>query len=191
MSSAPSIPPENSSAAEPAPLPNLGHEYGTGTKNLPPGKLVGIVLGVLVVVLGIAAFFFRATSPATGSIDDIESVDITDQNAVMVAINVSIRNDGKTEYKMRSVSAELETGSGTQTDSPAPAMDFDRYLQAFPALKVHALPRLEVQTIEVGGQRTGTIVVSFPVNAADFAKRKSLKVIISAYGESVPLILVK
>lgn len=191
MSSTPSVPPQNPSAPEPAPLPNLGKEYGTGTENLPPKKIVGIVLGVLIVVIGIAAFLFKAKSPATGSIDDIQIADVADQNSVMLAINVTIQNNGKTEYKMHSVHAELETASGSHEDHPASPMDFDRYLEAFPALKVHALPRLEIQTIEPGGKRSGRVVVSFPVNAADFANRKSVKVKISAFGESVPLVMEK
>jgi len=202
MSITPPIPPSDPALSKPdgqevslIPQPDamahIGQEYGTGKENLPPAKLVGIILGVLIVVLGIAAFLFRAKSPATGAIDDLQIADIADQNAVMLAINVTIKNDDKTEYKMRSVSAELETASGSQEDHPASPIDFDRYLEAFPALKVHALPRLEVQTIEPGGTLSGTIVVSFPVSAADFANRKSLKVKVSAFGESVPLVMEK
>jgi hypothetical protein len=183
--------PEAPLIPQPNAFAHIGEEYGTGKDNLPPAKLVGIILGVLIVALGIAAFLFKATSPATGSIDDFQVVDVADQNSVMLAINVTIKNGGKTEYKMRTITAQLETASAVQEDHPAPAMDFDRYLQAFPVLKTHALSRLEVQTIEVGGQRSGTIIVSFPVNAADFDKRKSLKVSVSAFGESVPLVMTK
>jgi len=202
MSITPPTPPLDSSQEKPAdqqapliPQPDamahIGEEYGTGKENLPPTKLVGIILGVLIVVIGIAALVFKAKSPATGSIDDVQVADVADQNAVMLAINVTIKNDGKTEYKMRAISAELETASGTHEDHPASPIDFDRYLDAFPNLKTNALQRLEIQTIEAGGQRTGRIVVSFPVNAADFANRKSLKVKVSAFGESVPLTMTK
>jgi hypothetical protein len=176
---------------QPDAMAHMGKEYGTGKENLPPTKLVGIILGVLIIVLGIVAFLFRATSPATGSIDDLQIADIADQNAVMLAINVTFKNEGKTEYKMRSIKAEVETASGTHEDQPAPAVDFDRYLEAFPVLKTNAQPRLEVKTIPVGEQYSGRIIVSFPVNAAEFAQRKSLKVIVSAYGESVPLTMTK
>ncbi len=176
---------------QPDALPHIGEEYGTGKENLPPAKLVGIILGVLIVTLGILAFVFRAKSPASGTIDDIQIAGVEGQNAVMLAINVTLQNNGKTEYKMRSVNAELETASGSSEDHPASAIDFDRYLEGFPVLKTNALPRLEVQTIEPGGKRSGRIVVSFPVNAADFANRKSVKVIVSAYGESVPLVMTK
>jgi hypothetical protein len=176
---------------QPDAMAHIGQEYGTGKGNLPPAKLVGIILGVLIVTIGILSFVFKAKSPTTGSIDDVQVVDIAEQNAVMLAINVTFKNYGKTEYKMRSIKAELETASGTHEDQPAPAMDFDRYLEAFPVLKTNAMQRLEIQTIPVGGQYSGRVIVSFPVNAGEFAQRKSLKVIVSAYGESVPLEMTK
>ena len=176
---------------QPDAMAHIGEEYGTGKENLPPAKLVGIIIGVLVVTIAILAIVFKAKSPAVGTIDDVQVVDIAEQNAVMLAINVSFKNDGKTEFKMRSIKAELETASGTHEDQPAPAMDFDRYLEAFPVLKTNAMQRLEIQTIPVGGQYSGRVIVSFPVNAAEFAQRKSLKVIVSAYGESVPLTMTK
>lgn len=197
--STPSLPPEDPSAPkapepaipQPDAMAHIGQEYGSGKENLPPAKLVGIILGVLVVTLGILAFVFRAKSPAVGTIDDIQMVEVPEQNSVMLAINVSFQNNGKTEYKMRSISAELETASGTYEDHPASAMDFDRYLDAFPQLKTNAIPRLEIQTVEPGGRRSGRVIVSFPVTAAEFANRKSLKVKVSAFGESVPLEMTK
>jgi len=182
---------QESLIAQPDAMAHIGKEYGTGKENLPPAKLVGIILGVLIVTIGILALVFKAKSPAVGSIDDVQVVDIAEQNAVMLAINVTFKNEGKTEYKMRSISAQLETANGTHEDHPASPMDFDRYLDAFPTLKTNALQRLEIQTVEVGGQRSGRVIVSFPVNAAEFAQRKSLKVLVSAYGESVPLIMAK
>ncbi len=176
---------------QPNSMANIGKEYGTGKENLPPTKLVGIILGVLIVTLGILAFVFKAKSPAVGTIDDVQVVDIAEQNSVMLAINVSFKNEGKTEYKMHAISAELESSSGTHEDHPASAMDFDRYLDAFPTLKTNALPRLEIQTVPVGGECKGRIIVSFPVNADEFAKKKSLKVIVSAFGETVPLTMTK
>jgi hypothetical protein len=190
MTTTPPVPPDDPSTPQPAPLPHLGEEYA-GSRNLPPAKIVALTLGLLVVILGVAAIFFKAKSPATGSIDEVESVEVAGQNLVMVAINVSLQNGGKTDFKMSSVTTELQTGNDTHTDDPAAAVDFDRYLQAFPTLKQHALAPLKVEAIEPGGRRTGTILVSFPVTPADFANRKSLKVTISAYGEPAPLVMVK
>jgi len=176
---------------QPDAMAHIGQEYGTGKENLPPAKLVGIILGVLIVTIGVLAIVFKAKSPAVGTIDDIQIADVAEQNSVMLAINVSFKNEGKTEYKMRSIKAELESSSGTHEDQPASAMDFDRYLEAFPVLKTNAMPRLEIKTIPVRGEYSGRIIVSFPVNAAEFAQRKSLKVLVSAYGESVPLTMTK
>lgn len=176
---------------QPDAMAHIGEEYGTGKENLPPAKLVGIIVGVLIVTVGILAIVFKAKSPAVGTIDDVQIVDIAEQNSVMLAINVSFKNEGKTEYKMRSIKAELESASGTHEDQPASAMDFDRYLEAFPILKTNAMQRLEIKTIPVGGQYGGRVIVSFPVNAAEFAQKKSLKVLVSAYGESVPLTMTK
>jgi len=176
---------------QPDAMAHMGKEYGTSKGNLPPTKLVGIILGVLIVTIGILAIVFKAKSPAVGTIDDIQIADVAEQNSVMLAINVTFKNEGKTEYKMRSIKAELETASGTHEDQPAPAMDFDRYLEAFPVLKTNAMQRLEIKTIPVGGQYSGRVIVSFPVNAAEFVQRKSLKVMVLAYGESVPLTMTK
>jgi hypothetical protein len=169
----------------------MGEEFGTGRKNLPPTKLVLIILGVALVVVGIVAFVLRPQASATGSIDAMDSVEVVGQNSMMVAITLTLQGDTKTSYKMRSVSAELDTGKDTYEDEPASAVDFDRYFQGFPVLKSHAVGPLKIQNIEAGGQNKGTIIVTFPVTPDVFANRKSLKVKISAYGEPEPLVLVK
>src|ERR1043166_208693 len=109
---------------QPDAMAHIGKEYGTGKENLPPAKLVGIIIGVLVVAIGILAIVFKAKSPAVGTIDDVQIADVAEQNTVMLAINVSFKNEGKTEYKMRSIKSELESTSGTHEDVPASAMDF-------------------------------------------------------------------
>src|SRR5918912_963175 len=72
---------------QPDAMAHIGKEYGAGKENLPPAKLVGIIIGVLVVTIGVLAIVFKAKSPAVGTIDDVESADVADQNSVMVAIN--------------------------------------------------------------------------------------------------------
>jgi hypothetical protein len=188
MTTSAPLPPDPS---QDKPLPHLGNEYGTGKENLPPAKIVGIVLAVIFVVVGIYAFIYRPKSLATGSIDDVVAVDIADQNSVMVAINVTVNNNSKYTFKMREISVETETADGTHTDEPATAVDFARYVQAFPPLQQHALDPLKLETIPIGGQSKGRVIVSFPVSADAFANRKSLKVTISAFGEPVPLVLTK
>jgi len=189
MATTPPVPPSNPLVKEPHPLPHMGEEFSTAEKNLPPTKLVLIILGVALVIIAIVAFAFRAKPSATGVADSVASVELAGQNSVMVAINVSLQAGEKTSFKMRSVSAQLDNGSEVLEDEPATAVDMDRYFQAFPALKQKSLGPLKIMTIEPGGQNLGTIIVSFPVNAAGFANRKSLKVKVVAYGEPEPLVL--
>jgi hypothetical protein len=171
---------------------NIGEEFGTARKNLPPAKIVAIALGAAAIVFGILAFVQRATPQGGGSIDNIAAIEIPDQNAVLVAINVTVRNSGQKPLWIHDIKAKLKTDSAELTDEAASAVDFDRYFQAFPTLKEHALAALPPETkIPPGGQAQGTIVVSFPVKQDGFDKRKSLSVVIQPYDQPLPLVLTK
>ena len=171
---------------------DIGEEYGTAKKNLPPAKIVGICLGVLIVIIVIVGFLQRPKPGATGTIDDVTAVEIPGQNSVMVAINVSFRNNTEKAIWIHSMKADLSTQSGDFSDTAASAVDFDRYYQAFPALKAHALTPLKVEDkIQPGAQDQGTLIVSFPVSPDVFNNRKSLKVTIWPYDQAVPMVLRK
>ena len=176
-----------------APIPfNIGEEFGTSRKNLPPVGIVLITVGTIVVVAAIAAFVMRPKSSAVGSIDDVTVVEIPDQNAVMVAINLTIQNQGKGSFKIHNVKADLDTNGGQFSDGPASAVDFARYFQALPALKQHALAPFNIdKQIPAGGESKSTIIVSFPVTVDAFNARKSLTVTVTPYGETVPLVMKK
>jgi hypothetical protein len=189
----PSPPPASApTPAQPSTQFHIGEEFGTAKKNLPPAKIVAIGVGVVAVVAIILALAQRPHSATTGSIDDIVSVEVPDQNMVMVAINVSFQNNGVKSYWIHTINADLDTTSGTFTDDAASPADFDRYFQAFPVLKQHALAPLEREAkINPGGRIAGTIIVAFPVTPDAFASRKSLKVTIQPYDQPVPLVLTK
>jgi hypothetical protein len=171
---------------------NIGEEFGTAKKNLPPVKIVLIGVAVIAVIALIASLTQRPHSATTGSIDDVVSVEIPDQNSIMVAINVSFQNNGAKPYWIHTIKADLETTSGSFTDDAASPSDFDRYFQAFPTLKQHALAALEREArINPGGRTAGTVIVVFPVTPDAFANRKSLKVTIQPYDQPVPLVLSK
>jgi len=170
----------------------IGEEFGTAKKNLPPVKILLIGAALIVVVAGIVQFAQRPSSAATGSLSDIVSVEVPDQNFVMVAINVTVENRGDKPYWIHTLKADLETAGGHFSDQAASAVDFDRYFQAFPVLKENALPALQPEArIPAGGRLAGTMIVSFPVTADAFAQRKSLKVSIQPYDQPVPLVLSK
>jgi hypothetical protein len=122
----------------------------------------------------------------------VVSTEIAGQNSVMVALNLSIHNEDKESFKLHSIKVDLDTNSGSFTDEPASAVDLDRYFQALPALKQHALAPLTLESvIPPGGSAQGTIVVSFPISPDVFAARKTIKVTIWPYYAQVPLVLQK
>jgi hypothetical protein len=192
------VPPEPPSepvveAPPPAPIPfDIGEEFGTAKKNLPPAKILIIGVVALAIVAAIFSFLQRPKTTATGKIDNIVSVEIPDQKSVMVAVNVSFQNNGQKPFWIHTMDATLQTDSGPLKDDAASGADFDRYFQAFPALKEHALPPLKLEDkIEPGASAKGTIIVSFPVTQDDFNKAKSFQVSIWPYDQAVPLVLSK
>lgn len=183
-------------SASPSPQPgtpfHIGEEFGNAKKNLPPAKIVLMGVAVIAVITIVVSMVQRPHSSTTGSIDDVVSVEVPDQNMVMLAVNVSLQNNGVKPYWIHTIKADLDTGSASFSDDAASPADFDRYFQAFPALKQHALAPLEREAkINPGGQIQGTIVVAFPVTPQAFASRKSLKVTIQPYDQPVPLVLTK
>jgi hypothetical protein len=181
-----------SARQEPGTSFHIGEEFGTAKKNLPPVKIVAIGVGVIAIVALIASLAQRPHSATTGSIDDVVSVEIPDQNSIMVAINVSFQNNGTKPYWIHTIKANIDTNSGSFSDDAASPSDFNRYFQAFPTLKQHALAPLEREArINPGGRTTGTIIVAFPVTPDAFANRKSLQVTIQPYDQPVPLVLTK
>ena len=81
----PSQPP--ATPAPPAgPTINIGEEYGTAKKNLPPAKIVLIAVGAVLVVVLIASFIKRAKPQASGSLDNVVAVEIPGQDSTMVAL---------------------------------------------------------------------------------------------------------
>jgi hypothetical protein len=200
------IPPQSTPTPAPAPEPhsppiidlgpgpgiNIAEEFGTAERNLPPAKIVAIVLGIAAVLIGIFAFVTRAKPQGNGSVDNIAVAEIPDQHAVIVAVNITLHNSGEKSLWVHDIKAKVTTDGGEFTDEAASAVDFDRYFQAFPVLKERALPAIPPETkIPPGGQAQGTVVVSFPITKDDFDKRKSLSVAIQPYDQPLPVVLTK
>lgn len=163
---------------------NIGEEFGTAKRNLPPPKVLAIAL-VLVVVVALIIVFTSSRPNGSGSIDDVNAVEIPDQNSILVTINIGVHNSGSKPMWIHNVKAALETGDSHQfSDDAAAPVDFERYFQAFPALKERAIAPLTVETkIPPGSDAHGTVIVSFPVNLDTFNKRKSLTVTIQPYDQ--------
>jgi hypothetical protein len=163
---------------------NIGEEFGTAKRNLPPPKVLAIAL-VLVLVIALILVFASSRPNGSGSIDDVNAVEIPDQNSILVTINVSVHNSGNKPMWIHTMKASAKTDDTHEfSDDAAAPVDFERYFQAFPALKERAITPLTVETkIPPGADAKGTIVVSFPVALDAFNKRKSLTVIIQPYDQ--------
>lgn len=170
---------------------DISEEYGTARKSLPPARIVAICIAVVAIIALIYALTHRAHPLSTGSIDDVLAVPIPGQDETMVAINLSIQNPEPKPIWIKSMQVATDVGGQHLTDDASPATDVERYFQAMPELKQHALELLTTdKQINPEGKISGTIVVSFPVTPDAFAARKSLTVTVAPYNE-VPLVLKK
>src|SRR5947208_810130 len=135
----PTVPQDAAPSASPAsptgPTINIGEEYGTAKKNLPPTKIVLIAIGAVVVVVLIASFLKRAKPQGSGSLDNVVAVEIPGQNSTMVALTFTLHNGSDKALYVRELQGKVTTSSGESTADAVSSVDFERYFQAFPALK--------------------------------------------------------
>ena len=174
------------------PTINIADEFGTAKRNLPPAKIVLIAIAGVLVVVAIASFVKRATPQGAGSLDNVVAIEIPGQSSTMAALTFTFKNSGEKILYVRDIEGKLKTTSGEFSGDAASAMDFDRYFQAFPALKAGAQPALPPETkLQPGEQVTRTAIVAFPVPLDAFNQRKSLSVVIQPYDQQVPIVLTK
>jgi hypothetical protein len=172
------------------PTINIGEEYGTAKKNLPPAKIVLICVGAVLVVVLVASFLKRAQPQAKGSLDNIAAVEIPGQGSTMVALTFTLRNTSDKILYVRSLQGKIKTASGEQSADAVSAVDFDRYFQAFPSLKNAAQPALSPEAkLQPGEAATRTIIVAFPLTLDAFNQRQSTSVVIQPYDQQLPVVL--
>ncbi|HUA16925.1 MAG TPA: hypothetical protein VMG31_16645 [Verrucomicrobiae bacterium] len=196
-SSTPGTPSTPSSPATPVtaakgPTINIGEEFGTAKKNLPPAKIVLIAVAAVVVVVLIASFLKRAKPQAAGSLDNVAAVEIPGQGSTMVALTFTLRNTSDKILYVHSLQGKIKTGKGESSADAVSAVDFDRYYQAFPALKNGAQPALSPEAkLQPGEAVTRTIIVAFPVTLDAFNQRQSTSVVVWPYDQTLPVVLTK
>src|SRR5580692_3798163 len=185
----PAAPPAPADAQR-GPTINIADEFGTAKRNLPPVKiLVFATVGILLLV-GIFSFFQRAKPQGAGSLDNVVAVDLPGQNSVLVALTFTLHNSGKKPMWIHSIQGKLATSSGDSLGEAVSAVDFDRYFQAFPALKTNAEPALVPEDkLQPGQEVKRSVMVGFPVSRDAFNQRKSVSVIIQPYDQPVPVTL--
>jgi len=192
MSDQPVSPPP-SPQGEPVTNFNIGEEFGTAKKSLPPARIVAICIAGIVTVLGIVALTHRAKPQGGGSIDSVTVADVPGQDRVLTAITLTLRNTGEKPIWIHTIKVELKTTDGkTFDDEAASGVDLDRYAQAFPVLKQNAqAPLMPEAKVFPGATQSGTVVAAFPVRQQAFDQRKSLAVSIQPYDQPLPIVLTK
>ncbi|HVR27214.1 MAG TPA: hypothetical protein VMU26_28285 [Candidatus Polarisedimenticolia bacterium] len=179
-------------AARRGPTIHIGDEFGTAKRNLPPVKVLLIALAGVLVIAGVVSFLQRAKPQAAGSLDSVTAVQIPNQTASLVALTFTLHSSGEKSLWVRSIQAKLTAPGGEQTSDAVSAVDFDRYYQAFPALKANSQPALSPEDkLQPGQEIKRTVIVSFPVTLDAFNQRKSVRVIIQPYDQPVPVVLTK
>ena len=174
------------------PTIHIADEFGTAKRNLPPVKILAITTAVILVIVGIASFIQRAKPQGAGSLDSISAVDLAGQNSVLVALTFTLRNSGQKPLWVHNIQGKLVSSAGESTGDAVSAMDFDRYYQAFPALKENVQPALAPEDkLQPGQEIKRTVMVSFPVTLDTFNQRKSVSVIVQPYDQPVPVVLTK
>jgi len=174
------------------PTINIGEEFGTAKRNLPPARILLIAVGALLVVVIFASFLKRAKPQAGGSLDNVSAVAIPGQDTTMVALTFTLRNTSDKVLYVHNLQSSIKAPGGDSTAEAVSAVDFERYFQAFPSLKIGAQPALTPETkIQPNETVNRTIIVAFPVTLDKFNQRQSTSVIIWAYDQTVPTVLTK
>lgn len=195
--SSPATPPTPPTPATPptaaGPTIHIGEEFGTAKKNLPPWKIVVIAIALVAIIVLIASFLKRARPQASGTLDNLVSVEIPDQGSTMVALTFTVHNTSDKALYVRSIQGLLKTPGGPDTTADAvSAIDFERYFQGFPALKNGIQPALAPEAeIPSGQSSTRSIIVAFPKTLDEFNHRQSVSVVIWPYNETVPIVMTK
>ena len=174
------------------PTINIGEEFGTAKRSLPPAKIVLSAIAGVLVIVAIYSFVGRAKPQGAGSLDNVAAAEIPGQGGTMVALTFTLRNNDVKILYVRSIQAKLKTSTGESSAEAVSAVDFDRYFQIFPALKAGTQPALTPETkIQPGESVTRTAIVAFPVALDAVNNRQSISVIIQPYDQQVPVVLTK
>jgi len=188
----PSAPIDKAPAAQSGATIHIGDEFGTAKRNLPPVKILLIATAGILIIVGIFSFVQRAKPQGAGSLDNVTAVDLPGQNSVLVALTFTLRNSGQKPLWVHNIEGKLVSPGGESSGDAVSAVDFDRYYQAFPALKANAQTALAPEDkLQPGQELKRTIMVSFPVALDAFNQRRSVSVVVQPYDQPVPVVLTK
>jgi hypothetical protein len=172
---------------KPGPGFDAGHvpiteEFDSAKRTLPPVAPLAVALLVVAVFIVGVAYIFRS-KPAF-------AMQQQDNPYSMVLMQVTLRNIGDKTLYIKEIKGDITTDQGElPADDAASAVDYARYLQAFPDLQPYATEPLKVETkIPPGGEVKGSVMVAFPITKDQFYARKGLNVTIYPYDQN-PIVL--
>lgn len=170
---------------------HIGDEFGTAKRNLPPVRILLICIAAVAVVVGFFAFKERPKPQGSGAINFVSAAEVPGQGMILAAITMDLKNTADKPLWIHTLKAQLKTEDGQiLEDEAASAVDVDRYLEGFPALKESAEPPLSPEAkLAPGAEQKGTIIVGFKVSKEHFDQRKSLTVAIQPYDQPLPIVL--
>ncbi len=167
----------------------ITEEFDSAKRTLPPVAPLAIALVVVVVFIVGVAYIFRSKPVAQGQIDQAFAMQQEDKPYSMVLMQVTLRNIDDKPLFIKEIKADILTDQGESADDAASAVDYGRYLQAFPDLQAYATEPLKVETkIATGGEVKGSVMVAFPITKDQFYARKDLNVTIFPYDQK-PIVL--
>lgn len=153
----------------------MSEEFDDSKHTLPNPVPVVVSLVVLAIIVGALAYIFRGKPVATGRIDEAFAVDVTNQHTVLATVQVTLKNVSDKPITIRNVNITLNTDQGSFSDDSASVVDYERYFNAFPDLRMHSIEGIARDTkIPPGAQISGSVIVSFPVTKERFDKRGGL-----------------
>lgn len=184
------VPPAPEKASTPSSTSDAGHipmseEMDSAKWTLPPIVPIAIAVGVVAVLIAVVVLSNRPKPYSTGNITKVLAVENADN--VLVAVHVNVNNAKSDDYLwIKDISCELQTADGNKyTDTAAPAVDLDRYLEAAPPLAEGKIPALRAESkIPAQKSQAGMMIFAFPVTKAVFDGRKSLTVHINFHDHS-------
>ena len=162
----------------------ISEEFDSAKRTLPPIAPLAVALVVVVVFIAGVAYIFRSKPVAQGQIDQAFAMQQEDKPYSMVLMQVTLRNISDKPLFIKEIKSDIITDQGESVDDAASAVDYARYLQAFPDLQMYASEPLKVETkIAPGGEVKGSVMVAFPITKEQFYARKDLNVTVFPYDQ--------
>jgi hypothetical protein len=162
----------------------ITEEFDSARRMLPPIAPLAVALVVVVVFIVGVAYIFRSKPIAQGQIDQAFAMQQAENPYSMVLMQVTLRNVGDKALFIKEIKADIMIDQVESVDDAASAVDYARYLQAFPDLQMYATEPVKVETkIPPGGEVKGSVMVAFPITKEQFYARKALNVTILPYDQ--------